>query len=237
MSKKEVTTISETMPAFLQDKMLDNRGSEEVSSNDLVIPRIELVQSLSACRKKNDPAYIEGAQEGMLYNNVTRELYGDRVRVVPVFYRKEFLLWRDTKLGGGFGGAFPDSHSADAAKNTQEAPSEWEVVDTNQHFVLVVRPDGSLEEAVISMAKTKSKASRLWNSLIRINEGPRFSRVYDVVGIEDQNKSGQDFHNLTVKNVGFVTEEMYRRAEKVYDVVKSGVASVDRTTDAIEDDM
>lgn len=237
MSKQEVAMKNDTMPAFLKDKMQDRRGSEEVGSNDLVIPRIELVQSLSACRKKTDPSYIEGAQEGMLYNNVTRQLYGESVKVVPVFFRKEYLLWRDTKLGGGFGGAFPDSNSAEAAMNVQENPSEWEVVDTNQHFVLIIHEDGSCEEAVISMAKTKSKASRMWNSLVRINGGPRFSRVYEILGISDQNKSGQDFYNLSVKNVGFVTEEIYKRAEKIYDLVKSGSASVDRSTDVVDEDM
>lgn len=237
MSKQEVAVKNDTMPAFLKDKMQDNRGSEEVGSNDLVIPRIELVQSLSACRKKTDPSYIEGAQEGMLYNNVTRELYGESVKVVPVLFRKEYLLWRDTKLGGGFGGAFPDSNSAEAAMNAQDNPSEWEVVDTNQHFVLVVHDDGSCEEAVISMARTKSKASRMWNSLVRINGGPRFSRVYQILGVSDQNKSGQDFYNLAVKNVGFVTEELYKHAEKIYELVKSGGASVDRSTDAVEDEM
>ena len=229
---KAVAKVEANVPEFLQGRMEDNRGSEEVGSRDLVIPRIELVQSLSACRKKTDPAFIDGAQEGMLYNNVTRELYGDSINVVPVYYRKEYLLWRDTKLGGGFGGAFPDTNSAEIAKGAQENPAEWEIVDTNQHFVLLVRDDGSHEEAVISMAKTKSKASRNWNSLIRINGGPRFSRIYKISGVSDQNKSGQDFFNLSVSNVGFVTEGLFKAAEHIYDVVKSGTAAVDRSTDA-----
>ena len=238
MAKNEVANVNmnETMPAFLQEKMQDNRGSEEVGSDDLVIPRIELVQSLSACRKKTDPAYIDGAQEGMLYNNVTRELYGESINVVPVFFRKEYLLWRDTKLGGGFGGAFPDGASGEEARQVQEAPHEWEVVDTNQHFVLVLKEDGSVEEAVMSMAKTKSRASRNWNSLVRINGGPRFSRVYKISGVADQNKAGQDFYNLSVKNVGFVTEQVFKHAEQIYDMVKSGSAAVDRSTEVAEDD-
>jgi hypothetical protein len=238
MAKNEVSNVNmnETMPAFLQEKMQDNRGSEEVGSDDLVIPRIELVQSLSACRKKTDPAYIDGAQEGMLYNNVTRELYGESINVVPVFFRKEYLLWRDTKLGGGFGGAFPDGASAEEARQTQEVPDEWEVVDTNQHFVLVLKEDGSVEEAVMSMAKTKSRVSRNWNSLVRINGGPRFSRVYEISGVADQNKAGQDFYNLSVKNVGFGTEQVFKHAEQIYDMVKSGGAAVDRSTEVTEDD-
>lgn len=230
-SKNEIAATNEQMPAFLQQHMSDNRGSEEVDANDLVIPRIELVQGLSKARKKSDPSYIEGAEEGMLYNNVTRELYGASIKVCPVFFRKEWLLWRDVDMGGGFGGAFPSAESAEAAKNAQENPSEWEVVDTPQHFVIVVKEDGTREEAVISMAKTKAKASRLWNSLVRINGGPRFSRIYEIKGVPDQNKVGQEFYNLQVKNVGYVDEKTFAFAEDVYELVKSGAADVDRKTD------
>lgn len=235
VKKQELVEQSTQVPAFLQEHMGDTRGSEEVQSEDIVIPRIELVQSLSKARSKKDPAYIEGANEGDLYNNVTRELYGPTVTVCPVYFRKEWLLWRDLDLGGGFGGAYLDQASAQAAVQQMEKPDEWEIVDTNQHFVLVVREDGSVEEAVISMAKTKAKCSRQWNSLIRINGGPRFSRLYEIQGVPDENKVGQEFYNLQVKNVGFVTEEIFRHAERVYELVKSGAATVDRSVDDAEE--
>lgn len=235
-AKKEQAMVvgAADVPDFLRDKMQDNRGSEEVGASDLVIPRIELVQDLSKARKKADPAFIEGAESGMLYNNVTRKLYGASVRVCPVYFRVEYLLWRDQKLGGGFGGAFPDKASAQAALNAQEKPEEWEVVDTNQHFVIIVNEDGTMEDAAISMAKSKSKVSRNWNSLVKINGGPRFSRLYDIFGVTDKNKAGQDYYNLSIKNVGYVTQEIFSYAEKVYEMVSSGRATIDRTVD---DDM
>ena len=87
MAKKEVAVIDSTelavsndLPDWLQGKGAA-RGSENVTTDDMLIPRIELVQALSPARKKSDAAYIEGAEEGMLYNNVTRELYGESVRM------------------------------------------------------------------------------------------------------------------------------------------------------------
>lgn len=232
--KQEVKAVEENVPAFLQGQMGDMRGSEEVGAEDLVIPRVELVQGLSKARKKADPAYIQGAEEGMFYNNVTRELYGDTFEIVPVMFKKEWLLWRDADLGGGFAGAYGSQQEAEEARQQQEKPEEWEVVDTNQHFVLIVKDDVTIEEAVISMAKTKAKASRLLNSLVRINGGPRFSRRYRVKGVPAQNNSGQDYYTLTVENVGFVTEDQFRAAEKVYEMVKSGAASVDRSTEDLD---
>jgi len=238
MAKKEVAVkktqeiaTQTDVPDFLKNQMQDNRGSEEVQSNDLVIPRIELVQSLSKCRKKADPAYIDGIEEGDLYNNVTRKVYGEDMVVCPVYFRKEWLLWRDQDLGGGFGGAFDSAEAAESARQLVEKPEEWEVVDTNQHFVLVINDDGTIEEAVVSMAKTKAKTSRTWNSLVRINGGPRFSRLYKLVGVAATNKANQDYFTLDVKNVGFVTEEIFKHAEKVYEMVTSGKAGIDRSFD------
>lgn len=221
-SSKEVSLVTESMPSYLAG-VKDNRGSENVGANDLVIPRLELIQGLSKARKKTDPSYVDGAEEGMLYNNVTRELYGVSVRVVPVFFRVQWLLWRDVDLGGGFGGSFDTKAEAESAYASMENPTEWEIVDTNEHFVIIVKKDGTLEEAVLSMAKSKAKTSRTWNSLIRINGGPRFSRAYDISGVPAQNKSGQDYYTLQVKNAGYVSEKVFRFAESVYEVVKGGV--------------
>lgn len=232
-AQNEVATQESALavPDFLKEMMNDNRGSEDVGADDIVIPRLELVQSLSKCRKKTDPAYIAGAEEGMLYNSVTRELYGESVQVVPVTFKKEFLLWREQDLGGGFGGAYPTEGEAHDAKAAQEKPDEWEIVDTAQHFCLLIQEGQDPQEIVISMSKSKGKCSRKWNSMVRLNGGPRFSRVYEVVGISDQNSAGQDYHTLDVKNVGFVTEAQFKRAEQVYELIQAGKMTADRSVE------
>ena len=55
------TQDANAVPDFLKGMMNDTRGSEDVGADDIIVPRLELVQSLSKCRKKNDPAYIAGA--------------------------------------------------------------------------------------------------------------------------------------------------------------------------------
>lgn len=233
-SKQVATTddqaviASEEVPEHLKGLMGDQRGSEEVAGDDLVIPRVDLIQGLSKVRKKTDPNYIEGAEEGMLYNVVTRQLYGEEVKIVPVYFQKQWLVWRDADLGGGFGGAFPDQESAEEARQEMESPQEWEVVDTPTHYVLVVHDDGSTEEAVVSMAKTKAKASRYLNSLVRINGGPRFSRVYKLKGVNEQNRQGQDYYTLQVETLGFAPKHVFEQAEHLYETVKAGNVQVDQ---------
>lgn len=236
MAKKDIAVKNNQLPEWLASKINDARGSEEVSASDLTIPRIELCQALSKCRKKSDPNYIDGIEEGQMYNSVSRVIYGGEVSVIPVYFRKEFLLWRDQSLGGGFGGSYASYSDAQQALNSIENPEQWEIVDTAQQFVLVVLKDGGVEEAVLSMAKSKARVSRDWNSLIRMAGGPRFSRVYTVAGVAAQNSKNQDFHTYKVAMAGFVTEEQFKYAESVYNMIKSGSAGVDYSdADSISD--
>lgn len=232
MSKnQQVATISQNMPAFLQG-MQSTRGTENVTTEDLIIPRLEIVQSLSPCRKKTDPAYIEGAEEGLLYNNVTRELYGSDVLLMPVFYKKEWLIWKDRNKGGGFRGAFPTELEAAQVRATLENPDDYEAQDTAQQFCLLVKPDGTAEEIVVSMAKSKMKTARKWNSLVRLAGGDSFSRVYKLSGVSAQNANGDEYYSFDVANAGFPTEALYNRAVALYEAVSEGRAKVSEAVDS-----
>lgn len=231
--KNEQFVITNEVPDFLRNQT-STRGAEEVGAGDLIIPRLEVVQSLSPCRKKSDAAYIEGAEEGMLFNNVTRELYGTEVAVVPVYFRKQFLLWKDRKKGGGtngYRGAFPSEVEARQAIMAL-GEDDIEVVETNEHFCLLVQgASGKTEEIVLSMAKSKMKVSRKWNSLIRMNGGDSFSRVYKVSGISETNARNEEFFNFGISNMGYVTEAIYKKAEALYEQIVSGAVKVDSTID------
>jgi hypothetical protein len=226
MSKKETElAVVEQMPAFLMG-VESARGVENVGADDLTIPRLELIQSLSPCRKKSDPSYIEGADEGMMFNSLTRELYGDSVLVVPVYYKKEWIIWKNRAAGGGYRGAYPSQAAAIEALETLPDRDSCDIQLTAQHFCLLVKVDGSTEDVVLSLSRSKLKMSRKWNSLMRVAGGDSFSRVYKVSSYVESNAAGQDYHNLTVSAAGFPTESVYRRAESLYrSVVAGGVVA------------
>jgi hypothetical protein len=222
--------VTNEIPDFLKQ---GNRGAENVGTDDVIIPRIELIQALSPVRKKSDPAYIEGAEEGMLYNNVTRTLYGTEVTVVPVYYTKQFLVWKDRKAGGGgsngFRGAFATKELADRAI-VELAEEALEVSDTAQHFVLVRNGD-DWQEAVISMAKSKIKVSKRWNSLMRLTNTDSFSRAYKLSATTETNARNESYFNFNVTALGFVNKELYERAEKLYETIRSGGVKVSNDYD------
>ena len=245
MAKKEATELAvqeDHFPTTAPDYMNQGpaRGQENVGIEDLTIPRIDVIQSQSKQRKKNDPKYIEGAEEGMLFNTVSGKLYGSKLFICPVYFRKEWVIWKNQDAGGGFNGAFATEAEAKAVmrengwdtetlkKDGHDIPT-YEAIDTGQHFCLVLdTSDMTTEEAVISMSKSKMKASRQLNTLAKMAGGDRFSRVYEVSAVEDQNKQGQDFFNMSVKQLGFAPEPVYRQAEKLYEAISSGQRDVNR---------
>jgi hypothetical protein len=197
------------------------RGSEEVKSTDMVLPRLEIVQALSPIKEVD-----EDAKEGYLFNSVTQEVIGDVAYFVPVYFRLEYLVWKDQNEGGGFFGSFNTAAEAERRRAEViaggENPDLIEVVDTPVQYGLRITPDLSVcEQIVISMAKTKAKVSRKWNALIQIAGGDRFSRVYKLTSFRDENKKGQKFFNFVVQPAGFTPKAAYQQAEGLYEILKT----------------
>lgn len=245
IAKAEETSLyQEERPDFLPAQTAVGRGQENVGVDDLSIPRISIVQDLSPQKKPNDPAYIEGAEPGMIFNSVTGKLYGNEILFVPCFYRKEWIIWKQQEAGGGFFGAFPSKEEAEAEmkkegydtetfkdKNGNRVPS-YEIVDTSQQFGMIIDPastPGNLiaDDAVISMAKSKQKPSRQLNTMINMAGGDRFSRMYKINAAYENGKKG-DYWNFNIRPLGFVSEEIYKRGEKYYEAVSAGVRDVNR---------
>ena len=219
-----VAGVSEQVPDWLQK---GNAGSEEVSNKDMVLPRVDVLQALSPQIKKNDAAFIPGAEQGIIFNTVTGELYGSSVTFVPVMFRKEWTLWKLRKAGGGFVGAFKTEAEAQLVLAQQTGPHDYEAVESHQHFVMILGPRGP-EEAVFSMTKSKLKVSRALNTLVQIAGVDRFAKAYRLDAVETSSDKGE-FWSFKAHAVGFVSKELYERGRALYEMIKAGAADVDRT--------
>lgn len=225
--------FSQEKPEFMKDT---HRGSENVTMQDMVIPRLSIIQSLSPQRMRQNAEYIQGAEEGMIFNTVTRKLYTPPIVIVPCFFRKEVVLWKKRQAGGGFKGAFKTMEEAVAVKNsmpdkmTQDKDGKpveaYEALDTAHQFVMILEGDGSVSEAVLSLVKTGLTFSRKFNSLIELGGGDRFSRAYKLAtDLRTDNPKG-DFFAWKIEPVGFVNENLYKKAEQLYKAVSGGIKDV-----------
>ena len=85
MAKSNGKLPAELTAAFEADSGM---GLEDVSTTDMQIPFLRIIQALSPQLKKSDPAFIEGASQGDIFNTVTNKVWGadEGVSVLPVHF-------------------------------------------------------------------------------------------------------------------------------------------------------
>ena len=225
MVQNNNTTLAER-PAWIEED--GNKGSEQVTINDLILPRVDVLQALSPQIKKTDPQYIPNSEQGIIFNTVSNELYGSQVTIVPVVFRREFIIWCERKSGGGFKGAYPTAEEAEEERQALENPDIHEVVETHVNFVLIIHPNGRMEEAVFSWSKSKRKVSRKLNSLVQMINADRFARAYKLTAIPVTGNKGE-YWSFDVGAIGFVTKPVYDKAASVYEAIHRGERTVQHT--------
>lgn len=198
------------------------RGNENVESNDIILPRVSVIQALSPQLKKNDPKRIEGAEMGRLFNTLTNEMYGeDGIIFVPVLFRKEWIAFGDREKGGGFKGAWPFSEELKARTEVEqmENPQDIELMESHSHVGFILKDDGTLEQAIIACTKSAIKFSRKLNSLVTMSAVDRWAKAYRVSAIEVSGPKGE-YYTFDAKPVGFVSQATYQEGENLYNFLK-----------------
>ena len=89
--KKDLAIKEENMLANQYDAPL---GFEDEDANDMIIPRVKVIQTLSPERKD------KLAAEGDIINSLTKEKLNGKV-FIPVFKFNNNIWWRDRSDGGG----------------------------------------------------------------------------------------------------------------------------------------
>lgn len=262
MSKSETEVVKAqqtTVSAELNQAFMDDAGSgfEEAGASAYAIPFLQILQSGSPQCKKSDGAYIKGAEEGMLFNTVTKEVFdGDKgILVIPCHYTQRFVEWKARENGGGFVAEhLPTdpcvSQTQKDDKGRDILPNGNTLVDTRNHYALIQDADGNLSPALIAMSSTQSKVSRQWMSKmqgikVKNAEGkfvtaPMSSRMYRLTTVPRSNDKGSWFvYNFEL--AGIVTDmAVYQAAVDFRNAVRSGEASVKHdnpTTDTDDEDI
>ena len=205
------------------------RGNENITNEDLQLPRLAIIQDLSPQKDKDDEKYIEGAEIGMLFNTLTGELY-ETVTFTPVSFQKRWFVWKDQDEGGGLQGIFSNTEQQQAEALAAKLNGDMEVpiyeaVLTHEHLVML--SDGS--EIILSCSKSKLKVSKKFNSLVRLNGGDRFGRNYTVsVSRETNPNNNKKYYNFKIDSAGgaqaFPSQEVYEAAEALYATILEGLA-------------
>ena len=222
-------------------------GFEEVTSSDIQIPFLRIIQALSPQLKKSDAGFIQGASSGDIFNTVTKKTWaGEKgVVVIPVYFQLKLLEFIPRSQGGGFVSELsPNSDDVRKAVRDTESGLELlesgnELVRTAQHHVKIVHSDGNLENAIIDMKKTQLKKSRQWLSIMMMQKHngktlPSFANMYKLTSVEDGNDKGS-WNSWSIKHEGQVsTMEAYQDAKALHSSVSSGELKPALPTDTDE---
>lgn len=219
-------------------------GFEAADKAAYAIPFLSIIQALSPQLKKGNAKYIDGSEEGDIFNSVTNDLFKAEkgLLVIPCFYKQEYIEWADRKNprpGEGTGpfNTFPPHHPIIAATPAVNGARTLEnghiLSDTREHFVMVLNTDGRVSPAVITMSSTQVKRSMQWMSIMHeqkmtgsrgnVFTPPMFAIVYHISTHNEENKRGQSWKGYAIKKYGTVDNpDLYAMCRKFRDDVKVG---------------
>jgi len=241
IKKKEKTTITQFDPSLFEKDA--NQGLSNLGMDDLAIPFLRILSDTSPQIKKRDPLYIEGAESGMIYNTLTKEIYDGEVgvKVIPCAYQRQYIEWADRGEGSGAPVNMYPSENDILSKTTRDDQKKDRLAngnyieDTANHYCLVLSNDGTSSQVLIAMKSTQRKKSKRWNSLMlglkmKGSKGfftpPSYSHVYLLKTIAESNNLGEWF-GWDITRVGPVEDvDIYHQAKIFAESVAKGEVKV-----------
>ncbi len=101
VAKKESSAVAAPVVDLALVAQDAGQGLSEINMDTIQIPFLKILSSMSPQTKKQKKEYIEGAEEGMIFNTVTEELIdgAEGITVVPCYFEPVALEWTDRGTG------------------------------------------------------------------------------------------------------------------------------------------
>ena len=251
---KEVVAKKEGGPVQMMDLSMfeedAGRGMENMGQEDLALPFIKILSGLDTILDTH-----ETARKGDIYNTVSGDVHSGKtgIRVIPCAYQRRFIQWSPRGIGGSAPIAiFAPTDSIPKTERSADDNKEYVVggdgsyiEETHQHFVVVLKEDGSSETALIAMKSTQLKKSRKWNAMIQstplmtgkngLFKPPRFSHVFLLKTISEENSKGA-WHGWEMSKEEQLNDKaLYLQARAFSESILSGDVVAKHSEDEVSD--
>jgi hypothetical protein len=232
------------LPAFMRGKA--GQGVETLSSADVEIPRLQLLQALS-------PQVQTGFRQGEFFHSVAEESLGAQVPLTIVYVSLSYILWRPRKQGGGILARAQDGlhwipanqefkvkldNGKDVAWKTAPTVAasglgEWGSMDpsdassgpaaTRMYNLVVMMPDFKhLSPAVVTLQRSAVKVARKLMGKLKISQAPVYGMRFVMESVKDKNSVNQEFWNFKFTPDGLVGDEpTFQMYEALYERFKA----------------
>lgn len=242
----ELTKKQETLPAEMNYEMYAGVGTEVESIDELLIPRLILIQDRHSLLKSD----IEGVEVGKFFNTVT-EVCSETLDIVVCTKKRLFVEWVSMKQGGGKVAEYEstDPITATARANDEGKmilPNGHELAETFRYFVLQ-RPDenSNYGQAVIDFSGSQRREAKRLNSVMKgkVMKGskgmftpPSFAYIYQLASVDVENKQGQEWKGIKFKELGLQdNNDVYQECLRLKDLIDSGKAKAAEYDEQVSD--
>jgi len=226
-------------------------GLEKVTANDLLIPRLTIIQSNSPQVTMGKPEYDEKYKPGMIFDTGLSEIITKPMIFVPVHFDKVWIEWAPRDSGKGLQNIYPDdaimAQTSPDAMGRDALPNGNYVVETAQIYGLNL--SANARPSYIAMTSTQLKKSRRWLTLATTEEinlpngdaiqAPFYFRSYSLGSVPESNAKGswigwtlerhKSLPEIAEENAAFA-EMIFNRAEKLKKSIDDGEAKADTST-------
>lgn len=220
MAKQKKTDVAvkkaDQVPAEFMDELAaaGEQHKEVMTKDDMSIPFLTILQSLSPQCTKGEPEFIRDAEASDLYNSVSQKVYKttnddgeafpSELRLLPISYKRSMIEWIPRNKGGGLVKEYSieDGMTIVTARNdaNQDIIQEGsplgtkgnQLVDTHTHFMFVITPDGLWEPIIIACSSTQLKPSKDLNNMVSkhmLSDGRKAPRYFGIYSVTTQRRS------------------------------------------------
>lgn len=177
MPKNEVTEVKETAAVVAAPA---NDLKVEIAQEDMMIPFLRVVQSLSEEVTPGKDKYNPDVRPGDIYDGITRTIFKN-AKVIVCGMRKYFSEWTPDVRGKLVGKHLPTSDIVKKAKKvevttdkgytfTNLKTGENNLLETYGIVLLVKNEDGTALPGVLTLSKTSFATGRQLSTLIAIHQ-------------------------------------------------------------------
>ncbi len=220
--KKAAADLIEA-PAYLQQKEAP-LGMENMRPEDMLIPRVVLMQALS-------PSVVEGSNRpGELVNSLSREVIvgvdDSPMAFIPIFHYLEWIKWGDREKNEGMLDRSLDGDGALAmsamrGERLQRGGKDVMVVTEYHNFICLMPEISLVAPIMIGCCRTNHKKGKQLLTLSKYRgKYDLFAGRYTITSTDEKNKVGQQYKVFNFENAGWSTEDENSLASKLYPGVK-----------------
>lgn len=260
-TSKEVATVAgaANLPAFMQQDAATASGKENISRDDMVIPRVALTQAVS------DEATDGRCEVGNFWHTVLEEDLGPDLNLIIVHQSKRYTLWNPRHSGGGVLARASDGKTWDSDFEGEIQPykddkrkkvkfsvkagdkvgrdiglGKWGTLDPDNEdsppaatlsYVLVcIAPDRpEVGPFVILLQRSAEPVARQLLTKINLDPAPLYGQIY-TVGSKDQASDQGGFKQFTFAKNGHVQDaESYELAKTFHEQFQSTEVKFDES--------